>query len=73
LIQNPRVQSDTVVAVSGTEEYLTEIKAKAKVEGILLGNGYGPWKPYTFRIANFPAITDQEVNTLKEFLKRTGK
>jgi phosphoserine aminotransferase len=71
LIQNPRVQSDTVVAVSGTEEHLTELKAKAKAEGIHLGNGYGTWKPYTFRIANFPAITDEEVNILKDFLKRT--
>ncbi|HYG39264.1 MAG TPA: aminotransferase class V-fold PLP-dependent enzyme [Cytophagales bacterium] len=73
LIQNPRVQSDTIVAVAGTEEYLAEIKSKAKAEAIHLGNGYGPWKPYTFRIANFPAITDQEVSVLKEFLKKTAK
>lgn len=73
LIQNPRVQSDTIVAVAGTEDYLSGIKTKAKAEEIHLGNGYGPWKPYTFRIANFPAINDNEVKTLKEFLKRTAK
>jgi phosphoserine aminotransferase len=49
---------------------VAEIKKSARKNGILLGEGYGPFKPYTFRIANFPAITDKEIKTLKSFLKK---
>jgi len=34
-----------------------------------LGEGYGAFKPLTFRIANFPAIADREIAALKQFLK----
>jgi phosphoserine aminotransferase len=34
-----------------------------------LGSGYGPLKPTSFRIANFPAITDEEFDRLIDFLK----
>jgi phosphoserine aminotransferase len=35
-----------------------------------LGGGYGPLKPTSFRIANFPAITDAEFDKLIAFLKK---
>lgn len=35
----------------------------AKEVGIVLGKGYGPLKDSTIRIANFPAITLQQMNT----------
>ena len=31
------------------------------------GNGYGAWQRNTFRIANFPAILDEEYEELKRF------
>ncbi|GAB4338057.1 MAG: alanine--glyoxylate aminotransferase family protein [Flammeovirgaceae bacterium] len=65
-----RLRSDTVLTVKGKKEKIEEIKALAQKEGILLGNGYGKWKENTFRIANFPAITDEECEILMSFLKK---
>ncbi len=62
------VRSDTVIAVEGTPDAIRNIKAKARLAGITLGNGYGFWKETTFRIANFPAITDEEITQLQQFL-----
>jgi phosphoserine aminotransferase len=68
-ITNSKVQSDTVITVGSSEENVAKIKLAAKNAGIELGAGYGPLKNATFRIANFPAITDHEISILKEFLK----
>jgi phosphoserine aminotransferase len=68
LINNPAERSDTVIAVEGSEAAIKAIKQAAQQAGITLGNGYGDWKTTTFRIANFPAITDDEIETLKQFL-----
>lgn len=69
LVENEGVRSDTVIAVSGEKEQIASIKKAAKENGILLGNGYGSWKETSFRIANFPAITFDEISQLKVFLK----
>ncbi len=63
------VRSDTVIAVQGAEKDVSNIKKAAQQSGIMLGNGYGDWKNTTFRIANFPAITEEEIGTLKQFLR----
>jgi len=68
-IQNPRVRSNTVITISGKPELLSEVKNKAKKEGLLLGEGYGSLKETTFRIANFPALKKNEIKKLKDFLK----
>jgi phosphoserine aminotransferase len=39
-----------------------------KAKGITLGKGYGEWKNDTFRVANFPAITDSEFEYLMKAL-----
>lgn len=65
---NTNLQSRTVVTVKAEPALINGIKEKAKSKGIILGNGYGQWKKGTFRIANFPAITDKEINLLKKFL-----
>lgn len=67
-ITNKEVQSDTVITVGASEENIIKIKKEAKIAGIELGSGYGSLKNTTFRIANFPAITDAEINQLKKFL-----
>ncbi|GAB4024954.1 aminotransferase class V-fold PLP-dependent enzyme [Spirosoma koreense] len=66
---DPAIRSDTVIAVEGAEADISRVKKAAQQAGITLGNGYGDWKSTTFRIANFPAITDEEIGTLKEFLR----
>ncbi|GAB2536546.1 aminotransferase class V-fold PLP-dependent enzyme [Spirosoma aerophilum] len=69
LINDPATRSDTVIAVQGSANDISIIKKAAQQEGITLGNGYGDWKNTTFRIANFPAIADEEIGTLKQFLR----
>lgn len=69
LVKNEAVQSATVLAIEGDEQVISTIKEKANQEGIILGNGYGEWQNTTFRIANFPAITLEEMEELMQFLK----
>jgi phosphoserine aminotransferase len=70
LIQNGEARSSTVLAISGKEEFISEIKKEAEKNGMQLGSGYGPLKPTSFRIANFPAVTDTEFEKLIRFLKQ---
>ncbi|MDO1447047.1 aminotransferase class V-fold PLP-dependent enzyme [Rhodocytophaga aerolata] len=70
LVGNPGVRSDTVITIQADPVLIGQLKEKAKQEGITLGNGYGAWKQNTFRIANFPAITTEEIHTLQAFLNR---
>lgn len=69
LVDNEHTRSTTVMAVAGTEELISAVKKAAEKEGMQLGSGYGPHKPTSFRIANFPAITDAEFDRLIGFLK----
>ncbi|MEY3644673.1 MAG: hypothetical protein RLZZ207_1368, partial [Bacteroidota bacterium] len=69
LVDNAATRSTTVLAVSGKEESIAAVKKAAEKEGMQLGGGYGPLKPSSFRIANFPAITDAEFMRLVDFLK----
>ncbi|TVP49851.1 MAG: alanine--glyoxylate aminotransferase family protein [Mongoliibacter sp.] len=70
LVQNAEARSTTVLAVEGRGEFISQIKKAAEKEGMQLGGGYGPLKPTSFRIANFPAITDAEMDNLIQFLKQ---
>jgi phosphoserine aminotransferase len=70
LVKNALVRSKTVVAVEGIPAQIAEIKSNALEVGIVLGNGYGDWKENCFRLANFPAISDEEINVLKRFLEK---
>lgn len=70
LVTNAACRSRTVLGVSGEEAFIKEIKKEAEERGMTLGGGYGPLKPTSFRIANFPAITDVEFMRLLEFLRR---
>lgn len=69
LVDNELTRSTTVLAVAGSEELIAAVKKAAEKEGMQLGSGYGPLKPTSFRIANFPAITDAEFDRLIGFLK----
>jgi len=70
LVDNAETRSTTVLAVTGPEETITKVKMEAKEAGMELGGGYGPLKPTSFRIANFPAITNEEMDRLMEFLSK---
>ncbi|MEX2567986.1 MAG: aminotransferase class V-fold PLP-dependent enzyme, partial [Cyclobacteriaceae bacterium] len=64
LVSNARTRSRTVLGVGGDEDFIKEIKTSAEAKGMQLGSGYGPLKPTSFRVANFPAITDAEFEGL---------
>ncbi|MFT2010601.1 aminotransferase class V-fold PLP-dependent enzyme [Pontibacter sp. 13R65] len=67
LVENEEVRSKTVITLQANERLVDDIKKKAMQQDIRLGNGYGPWQRNTFRIANFPAIQDEEYEELKRF------
>jgi phosphoserine aminotransferase len=69
LVSDEAVQSHTVIPVRADAAVITRIKAQAKKAGFLLGEGYGTFKPETFRIANFPALKDREIKALMKFLE----
>lgn len=64
MLSEPTIRSKTVICVTGNEKVLLEVNEKASKKAILLGKGYGKWKDSTFRIANFPSITDEEISEL---------
>lgn len=70
LVDNAETRSTTVLAVTGSEELIASVKKDAEKEGMQLGSGYGPHKPTSFRIANFPAITNEEMDKLIAFLSK---
>jgi phosphoserine aminotransferase len=70
LVDNPATRSTTVMAIAGSEELIIQVKKEAEKRGMQLGGGYGSLKATSFRIANFPAITDEEFDALIEFLKQ---
>ena len=69
LVDNAATRSTTVLSVSGSEEAIAAIKKAAEKEDMQLGGGYGPLKASSFRVANFPAITDAEFGRLVDFLR----
>ncbi len=68
LIKNQKVKSDTVICIEGTADWVKRISQKAKQSNILLGKGYGSYKDFSLRIANFPAIPNSNVDLLMHFL-----
>lgn len=70
LIKNEKVRSTTVMVIKGQKDEIQRLKEKARDRNMNLGNGYGEWKNDTFRIANFPAITNKEMQKLLQFLDK---
>ncbi len=70
LVDTKTVRSYTVIPVTAAPEVIQSIKDTAKRKGFLLGEGYGEWKPSTFRIANFPALKKKEIKALMGLLEK---
>lgn len=73
LIRNTKVRSYTVLPLEAEASEIERIKSKAKKAGFQLGEGYGELKATTLRIANFPALRDREIASLKKFLRSLEK
>ena len=61
-------RSDTVFVVQAEPAQVQKAKEDLKQHGIELGAGYGKIKKDTFRIANFPAITEAMLEKTLELL-----
>ena len=70
LIDHDTVRSKTVIPFAAKPEVINQLRDEVKKAGITLGNGYGAWKNSTLRIANFPAITSEEIDKLITFLQQ---
>ncbi|MBV6644694.1 MAG: alanine--glyoxylate aminotransferase family protein [Cyclobacteriaceae bacterium] len=68
LVENPALRSKTVMALKCPEP--EKVKKKARNADFVIGNGYGPWREDTIRIANFPAIKGKEIEGLSKLLRK---
>jgi len=68
LIKSQEVRSKTIIPVKCSSDVLIDIKEKCQSKGINLGNGYGPFKDNTFRIANFPSIKPGHIEKLGQLM-----
>jgi len=66
LVPSTLLASPTVITVEDSDPTL--IIEQALKEGIILGKGYERWEKNTFRIANFPSISNQSFEELLNFL-----
>ena len=69
LIENPELRLPTVLALTGNPEKIKQLHKICLEKGIELGKGYGEWKETSFRIANFPSHTFEDIETLIQTIK----
>ncbi|KAA3440668.1 aminotransferase class V-fold PLP-dependent enzyme [Rufibacter hautae] len=69
-VQEKAHRSPTVIVADVLERPAAEIISILKKQGNIVGSGYGAFKDKQIRIANFPAISGQEVEGLIQLLKR---
>lgn len=67
-VKNPEHRSPTV-AVANTTEPSKQLIERLKTQGMILGSGYGKAKETQVRIANFPAVSMEQVETLLQAMK----
>ncbi len=63
-VEDPNHRSSTVLTVKARPEVISQMKKKSLAAGLVLGSGYGKTKEEVFRVANFPAISTTEIETL---------
>ncbi|MFT7432940.1 MAG: phosphoserine aminotransferase [Alphaproteobacteria bacterium] len=63
-IKNLSYRSPYTLCIEMEESVLAHYKQKAALLNIQLGAGYGELKNTCIRIANYPAITEKDINTL---------
>jgi phosphoserine aminotransferase len=61
LVVNPAFRCPTVMAFNAGESLLPKIHAHLSAAGIICGKGYGPYKKSSFRMANFPQHTKEDI------------
>ena len=65
-VTNKNARSPYSLCIYVGSENLEYYKKVAAQKGVQLGGGYGPLKEDHMRVANYPAIADADIETLKE-------
>ncbi|MGV3540792.1 MAG: aminotransferase class V-fold PLP-dependent enzyme [Rufibacter sp.] len=68
-VRKPQHRSPTVVVANVEGLLAAEVISKLKPQGLILGSGYGNFKEKQFRIANFPAVSEADIDQLIAALK----
>lgn len=68
LIGQEELRSQTIIALESSEETIRRFGKVCKDNGFIIGRGHGVLSKTTCRIANFPAITDEEIFGFKRFI-----
>lgn len=69
LVDQHALRLPTVLALKGESSEVNRIFQLAEQHQIDLGKGYGTWKNNTFRIANFPSHTIEDIHSLIQFIQ----
>ncbi|WP_207436164.1 aminotransferase class V-fold PLP-dependent enzyme [Sabulibacter ruber] len=69
-VQEKAHRSPTVLVADVLDKPAAEVIAKLKAQGLVVGSGYGAHKDTQIRIANFPAVSEEDMNDLLAQLKQ---
>ncbi|RXK47103.1 aminotransferase class V-fold PLP-dependent enzyme [Aquirufa rosea] len=69
LIDKKELRLPTVLALQGEASEVHRILRLAEQNHVDLGKGYGVWKENTFRIANFPSHTLEDIHSLIQIIQ----
>lgn len=69
-VTDEKHRSKTVFTLNAPEDFIAKIHENCQKDGLTIGKGYGKLKPSCFRIANFPAITLDNIEQLIIFLQK---
>lgn len=68
-VHEESVRSPSVICIQANPEHIEHVHQACVLKNIVLGKGYGKIQQTTFRIANFPAITKNNMEELIEILR----
>ena len=67
-VQNTAARSTTVLTMQASPKVVKQVHQVCAQHNIVMGQGYGPLKENTFRVANFPAISAESIAHLQAVL-----
>ncbi|AMM50615.1 phosphoserine aminotransferase [Rufibacter sp. DG15C] len=68
-VQEPAHRSPTVIVAEVKGKPASDVISKLKEQGLVLGSGYGKYKDQHVRIANFPAVSEADMERLVKALR----
>jgi phosphoserine aminotransferase len=69
-VNDAKHRSDTVFVIQAEPDTIAAVKKFLHAKGVELGEGYGKIKKNTFRIANFPAISETDLQRALNFMAK---